>query len=729
MVSLWSSRPARILSECPDIEESDFSTYWGVPIFKDRNVQKAYRAYFANLGHNFAHWLMILFLIFFLVVRSVVAGRYVLDTVGPDALLPSVLQFIIFLSCAIGLVTAVWYAVLSAVWKQRSFATLTLTLWACIIGGNAALIFQFAMGTCDESSLESLFAVCRRSMSGTIPTTMLIRTAVFPTTVHILTSGDFTLGVASLVVNTVVYLVCLCTFDQASLDLMSALGFMQIVIFSQFYDVEQNKISLFKSTRVEKKLQKIEGALLETERQQLRSVLSNVANDVKTPLSTFVSGLSALREASEKVKELKVEQHNSEDVTEGIFDSIRTLEASYQLMLMQVNRAVDVSSLEGKFLYESDVSAFAIKESISRTLGIVTRLFNRNKVNITVCGMCPMISDAIVSSRSWFEDNLLCLLSNAVQRSPSGSSVSVQLYVIDIAQDSPPRRGLLSDAPPKLGPHLVVEVADNALPYSEEAILSLLSPATRSPATSSAGLGIYSLALRIRYQGGTFGVCPRSNNNETGSVFYFTIPYSPASHEVSKSLVRFDSFNSTRTAKTSQSSTSEAELNTSLSQMESGHDDMADAAFSARSGNLVVASNIDFTAVKLHTRNVEQSVLLVDDSVQTLSLLEKAFQSAGVNVVTATNGLIALNLMKERSFHLAVISIQMPIMGGFECISKLRNFEKAGNLSQRQRIVAVSKPGIIGIQDQAIVCGADYFMEKPIDVKTLFDIYMSDSDM
>jgi CheY-like chemotaxis protein len=172
----------------------------------------------------------------------------------------------------------------------------------------------------------------------------------------------------------------------------------------------------------------------------------------------------------------------------------------------------------------------------------------------------------------------------------------------------------------------------------------------------------------------------------------------------------------------------DVDQNASLSQIEEGESVTIPVPFSQRSGNLVVESNIDFTAVKLQTRNVEKSVLLVDDSVQTLSLLEKAFRSAGVDVVTATNGLIALNILKERSFHLAVISIQMPIMGGFECISKLRNIEKAGNLSQRQRIVAVSKPGIIGIQDQAFVCGADYFMEKPIDVKTLFDIYTSVKD-
>jgi CheY-like chemotaxis protein len=709
------------MGECPDIEENDYSIYWFLPLFKSSTVQKAYSKYFSGFGYSLAHWFMMGFVMFFFFVRSIVAGRYIMDSQGHDPLFPSVLQYIGFIVCSIGAISSLWYSVMFAVWNNRSFTLLYISLWSCIIAGNCALLYQFSSGTCDESSMQSLFRACNKAVDGGLPTTMLIRTALFPTAAHILSSGDFAFAVFTLIANTVVYIVCLIIYDQATLDLFSALGFVQIALFVQFCDVQQNKICLFKSFQMEKKLRRIEGALLETERQQLRSVLSNVANDIKTPLTTFVGGLSALREASDKLKSMKLDRNNAEDVTDGIFDSIRTLEASYDLMVMQVNRAVDVSSLEGKFAYESDVSAFDLKESVSRSLGIVTRLFNRNKVSIIVGGMSSMIADGIFSSRSWFEDNLLCLLSNAVQRSPSGSCVAVQLYVVDITPNAPLLKGSLIETPPKLGPHLVVEVSDNAMKYSEDAIKCFLSPAKHSVATSSAGLGFYSLALRIKYQGGMFGIYSRSNN-EVGSVLYFTIPYIPSELPVPSKLVRSDSLNSVVTARTVQSSM--ADVNPG--QLEAVDDAVViPVPFSTRSGNLVVESDIDFTAVKLQTRNVEKTVLLVDDSLQTLSLLEKAFHSAGVDVVTATNGLIALNILKERSFHLAVISIQMPIMGGFECISKLRNIEKAGNLSQRQRIVAVSKPGIIGIQDQAFVCGADYFMEKPIDVKTLFDIYTS----
>mmetsp|Transcript_22622 Transcript_22622/g.31535 ORF Transcript_22622/g.31535 Transcript_22622/m.31535 type:complete len:451 (+) Transcript_22622:591-1943(+) len=85
------------------------------------------------------------------------------------------------------------------------------------------------------------------------------------------------------------------------------------------------------------------------------------------------------------------------------------------------------------------------------------------------------------------------------------------------------------------------------------------------------------------------------------------------------------------------------------------------------------------------------SVLLVDDMLSVLLKYKQVIRksSANIHVAIAMNGLQALEIMKEQKFSVVFMDLQMPIMGGEECVTKIRAWEKEVNREEPQYIVAL----------------------------------------
>jgi DNA-binding response OmpR family regulator len=64
-------------------------------------------------------------------------------------------------------------------------------------------------------------------------------------------------------------------------------------------------------------------------------------------------------------------------------------------------------------------------------------------------------------------------------------------------------------------------------------------------------------------------------------------------------------------------------------------------------------------------------ILIVDDQVDTLALLELTLQSAGYSVTTATNAELAIQVLHQDSFDVALLDVMMPGMNGFELVRTL----------------------------------------------------------
>lgn len=109
-------------------------------------------------------------------------------------------------------------------------------------------------------------------------------------------------------------------------------------------------------------------------------------------------------------------------------------------------------------------------------------------------------------------------------------------------------------------------------------------------------------------------------------------------------------------------------------------------------------------------------VLIVDDNLQNLELLEAYMDDVPeVEVLTATNGLDALQKVADGDPDLILLDIMMPKMSGFEVCKKIKSDPKTRDIIVIM-VTALNEPSDI---ERAAECGSDDYLAKPIDRKAL----------
>ena len=103
------------------------------------------------------------------------------------------------------------------------------------------------------------------------------------------------------------------------------------------------------------------------------------------------------------------------------------------------------------------------------------------------------------------------------------------------------------------------------------------------------------------------------------------------------------------------------------------------------------------------------NILVVDDDKNTRLFLKAVLEGAGYNVVTAENGVDALEAMDSRHIDLVVLDIMMPKMDGYEFTEVLR--ESDNNLP----ILMISAKQLPADKHKGFLVGTDDYITKPID--------------
>ncbi|MEJ5311339.1 MAG: response regulator transcription factor [Anaerolineae bacterium] len=70
--------------------------------------------------------------------------------------------------------------------------------------------------------------------------------------------------------------------------------------------------------------------------------------------------------------------------------------------------------------------------------------------------------------------------------------------------------------------------------------------------------------------------------------------------------------------------------------------------------------------------NAKETILVVDDNVRMLAAVQRILESNGYLVLTAYDGLAALQIMQERTPHLILADIAMPRMNGYQLHERVR---------------------------------------------------------
>ncbi len=107
----------------------------------------------------------------------------------------------------------------------------------------------------------------------------------------------------------------------------------------------------------------------------------------------------------------------------------------------------------------------------------------------------------------------------------------------------------------------------------------------------------------------------------------------------------------------------------------------------------------------------QSTVLLVDDNVQNLELLQAFLESLPVRLVTAIDGIDALEKVAEHKPDLILLDVMMPRMSGFQVCKKLKSDAKTRDI----QILMVTALNELGDIEQANECGTDDFVSKPVN--------------
>lgn len=105
------------------------------------------------------------------------------------------------------------------------------------------------------------------------------------------------------------------------------------------------------------------------------------------------------------------------------------------------------------------------------------------------------------------------------------------------------------------------------------------------------------------------------------------------------------------------------------------------------------------------------NILVVDDNEQNLELLQAYLEDLECKTVSAMDGIIALELIKEAKPDLVLLDVMMPKMSGFEVCRRIKNNPETADLP----VIMVTALNELGDIERAIESGTDDFLSKPVN--------------
>jgi two-component system sensor histidine kinase/response regulator len=118
------------------------------------------------------------------------------------------------------------------------------------------------------------------------------------------------------------------------------------------------------------------------------------------------------------------------------------------------------------------------------------------------------------------------------------------------------------------------------------------------------------------------------------------------------------------------------------------------------------------------TRQLQaKKVLLVEDNEMNQELALELLQQAGITVVLAENGAVAVDLLRrDSSFDGVLMDCQMPVLDGYEATRLIRNELGLTSLP----ILAMTANAMEGDRQQALAAGMNDHIAKPLNISTMF---------
>ncbi|GAC41521.1 response regulator [Paenibacillus popilliae] len=106
----------------------------------------------------------------------------------------------------------------------------------------------------------------------------------------------------------------------------------------------------------------------------------------------------------------------------------------------------------------------------------------------------------------------------------------------------------------------------------------------------------------------------------------------------------------------------------------------------------------------------KKKVLIVDDQNGIRVLLMEVFSSEGYSTYQASNGKIALNIVREESPDIVLLDMKIPGMDGLEILKQIKKMEP------QMKVIMMTAYGELDMIKEATDLGAIMHFTKPFDI-------------
>jgi len=114
-----------------------------------------------------------------------------------------------------------------------------------------------------------------------------------------------------------------------------------------------------------------------------------------------------------------------------------------------------------------------------------------------------------------------------------------------------------------------------------------------------------------------------------------------------------------------------------------------------------------------------RKVLVVDDDIRNIFALNSLLERHNMEVITATNGQEAINLVESTDdLSLVLMDVMMPEMDGYETMRRIRSKQQFRMLP----IIALTAKAMKGDREKCLEAGASDYVAKPVNTDQLLSL-------
>jgi len=122
-----------------------------------------------------------------------------------------------------------------------------------------------------------------------------------------------------------------------------------------------------------------------------------------------------------------------------------------------------------------------------------------------------------------------------------------------------------------------------------------------------------------------------------------------------------------------------------------------------------------------------KKILCIEDNNTNLILVSRIVDAEGHELLSAENGLVALDLLDNEMPDLILLDINMPGINGLELAGRIKMNERLRHIP----LIATTANVLVGDRERCLEAGCDDYLPKPLDIRKLRELmryYLAKAD-